>query len=159
MSFSVLSLSHLPYCQFTANLLQLGMVEAGPSTAREKREERNAYTRSQNSEICEVIHEIEDFSGEIHKDTKSQVAFSTSPRFCSFPKFSQTESFSFLSHNTQLSIRERYTPAHSSASYKLPVRPFSLDRVTTRQVLLTLPFWTRVRAARDQRAAGLGCVA
>ena len=89
------------------------MVEAGPSTAREKREERNAYTRSQNSEICEVIHEIEDFSGEIHKDTKSQVAFSTSPRFCSFPKFSQTESFSFLSHNTQLQIRERYTHQHT----------------------------------------------
>ena len=114
MSFSVLSLSHLPYCQFTANLLQLGMVEAGPSTAREKREERNAYTRSQNSEICEVIHEIEDFSGEIHKDTKSQVAFSTSPRFCSFPKFSPTESFSFLSHNTQPSRRQPRVVSRSS---------------------------------------------
>ena len=56
MSFSVLSLSHLPYCQSTANLLQLGMVEAGPSTAREKREEYNAHTQSQNSETCEAIH-------------------------------------------------------------------------------------------------------
>ena len=121
MSFSVLSLSHLPYCQFTANLLQLGMVEAGPSTAREKREERNAYTRSQNSEICEVIHEIEDFSGEIHKDTKSQVAFSTSPRFCSFPKFSPTESFSFLSHNSK-SENVTHQHSHSSAPYKLPVK-------------------------------------
>jgi hypothetical protein len=49
VSFSVLSLSHLPYGQS-------GMVEAGPSTAREKREEYNAHTQSQNSETCEAIH-------------------------------------------------------------------------------------------------------
>ena len=63
--------------------------------------------------------------------------------------------------HTTLNQRTLYTstPTVASAPYKLPVRPFSLDRVTTRQVLLTLPFWTRVRAARDQRAAGLGCVA
>ena len=98
------------------------------------------------------------------KSTKIQnpkLRFRRARDFVLFRNFHRQRVFPFChtTHNTQSeNVRQQLT-AHSSAPYKLPVRPFSLDRVTTRQVLLTLPFRTRAVGGKTPGFPGFALLA
>ena len=113
-SFSVLSLSLLPYCQ-------LGMEDGRGWPLYRERKERNA-TRTREARIRRVLKLFTTSKVSLSESTKIQSPkLHPNPRFCSFPKFSPTESFSFLSNNSK-SENVTHQHSHSSAPYKLPVK-------------------------------------
>ena len=68
--------------------------------------------------------------------------------------FTDREFFLFVTQHTTPNQRTLYTSTPTVVlTYSRPTRPFSLDRVTTRQVTLSPHSWTRVQGARSSATA------